>query len=351
MRRQVNPRTPSVKILLDFFYHAIHSKHVKPTTLLAYRSHLKWYIHSSFHCILDSILISRFISGVQNVHFSPLPKPRTTWDVNQVLDHLASLPDNRVLSLMQLSVKLVMLLLISTFRRKCELHSLHLQHKWYFPNQILFALVRPPKPGVCILHSNRHFGYFPVTMFPDNYKLCPVRTLNDYIYRTARLRNDGYLLITTQHPFKPISSMTLRRWILSGLKDAGIDVSAFSMPAYSTRHAASSKAFMAGVQLDAVLKHAGWASVSTFVTHYNLPIVTNNPVQGQGSMISHMLKLRPNAMSTLSSRLKAKNLHPAAAALLSKANIVREKRLARQVLTLRNSDLPNSSVTLNLRNV
>ena len=78
--------------------------------------------------------------------------------------------------------------------------------------------------------------------------------------------------------------MTVRRWILTGLFQAGIDVTKYS--ARTTRHASSSRAVFAGVNVDSVLQCAGWYNISSFVTHYNLPIEQKPP----GKVVSYWEK-------------------------------------------------------------
>ena len=345
-----------MKIVLDFFYYKLHYSKVSPSTLSSYRSILKWYVHSSFFPILDHILVSRFISGAHALHFKPFPRPRTIWDVNQVLDYFRNQPDNTKLSLMQLSVKLVLLLLLSSFRRKSELLALHLDHKFFFPGKVLFALINPPKTKIDALRRARHLAYFPVTAFSAEPDLCPLNTLNHYLKRTASIRSTRFLLIQTQNPFSNISGMTLRRWILSGLKSAGIDVSQYTSAAYSTRHAASSKAFMAGVQLDVLLKKAGWSNVSTFVSHYNLPVVSNDVPDNTNSVFDKFLK-QPTAFSSPSSahirrqfrfsKLQtskkqirgAVNSRIAANRLLAKARALQVKNFSRASQVINQTDL------------
>ena len=98
-------------------------------------------------------------------------------------------------------------------------------------------------------------------------------TLQIYLKRMSVLRmpSTKKLFITTQHPFHPVACMTLRHWILTCLFDAGIDISKYA--AKTTRHAASLKAFFAGVSIDTVMLRAGWNNASSFVIHYNLPVV------------------------------------------------------------------------------
>ena len=56
------------------------------------------------------------------------------------------------------------------------------------------------------------------------------------------------------------------------MTSAGINISKYT--SNTTRHASSSKAYYAGVNVDQVMLRAGWTNVSSFVTHYNLPIAT-----------------------------------------------------------------------------
>ena len=68
--------------------------------------------------------------------------------------------------------------------------------------------------------------------------------------------------------------MMMQRWFLTGLLDAGVDISKYT--AKTTHHVSSSKAFFAGVSIDTVMLCTGWSNVSLFVTHYNLPVICKN---------------------------------------------------------------------------
>ena len=93
-----------------------------------------------------------------------------------------------------------------------------------------------------------------------------------YVYLTDSLRNNankGKLFIGLKRPHKPVSSMTIGRWIKLSLSEAGIDTAKFST--HSTRSAASSKAAK-GVPIDQILEKALWASESTFQRFYKRSI-------------------------------------------------------------------------------
>ena len=61
---------------------------------------------------------------------------------------------------------------------------------------------------------------------------------------------------------------------MTGLFDAGVDINKYA--AKTTHHAASSKAFFAGVSIDTVMLRARWTNVYSFVIHYNLPVVSKD---------------------------------------------------------------------------
>ena len=152
-----------------------------------------------------------------------------------------------------------------------------------------------------------------------------VLALQAYIRKTSVLRSTRKVFITTQSPFRPIASMTLRRWILASLTDAGIDISKYA--ASTTRHASSSKAYYAGINIDAVMLRAGWTNVSSFITHYNLPIVqTSSSIKACQSMHAcASVRQRPSRLLTTGSKCQsAKNIR--ASQLLMSAQKNRHKK-------------------------
>ena len=148
---------------------------------------------------------------------------------------------------------------------------------YYFePNAMVFPLLMYPKTYT-ISSKNDELRYIIVKKFAENVNICPLAAISHYIRRTSPFRDSQSLFITTQSPYRAASAMTVRRWILSGLHQAGIDVQKYS--ASSTRHASSSKAFFVGVAVDDVMRRAGWTNVSSFILHYNLPITQDDAVK------------------------------------------------------------------------
>ena len=67
-------------------------------------------------------------------------------------------------------------------------------------------------------------------------------------------------------PHKPVSASTVGRWIKETLKAAGINTATYK--AHSTRSASTSKAALAGIPTDAILKFADWSNAQTFRRFY-----------------------------------------------------------------------------------
>ena len=95
--------------------------------------------------------------------------------------------------------------------------------------------------------------------YPDNRSLCIVRTLEEYMHRTAawrQINGCSQLLLSHIRPHKEVSVSTVSIWVKTTLSLAGIDISQFK--AHSTWSASSSKAFSSGLSLDDVLKRGNW---------------------------------------------------------------------------------------------
>ena len=98
------------------------------------------------------------------------------------------------------------------------------------------------------------------------------RTLEYYLERTLPVRAVEHtaFLLSYVTPFAPVGSSTVGCWIKNLLDQSGVDTSFFKT--HSTRAASASKANQT-VRIDAVLKHIGWSTESTFRKFYQKPIV------------------------------------------------------------------------------
>ena len=216
-------------------------------------------------------MVKRLLKGVARLR-PPVPRYTAIWDVGVVLKFLRELGPVEILSLADLTLKLVMLVALVTAQRTQCLHLMDLGHVKRDDHGFQFAIVDAIK-------TTRGGTKQPVLMlrrYPTDPRLCVVVTLDEYLARTEPLRGaHTRLFLSTQKPHLPVHKDTIARWIRTSLDRAGIDTSQFK--AHSTRAAASSAAALSGtVPIQDILTAAGWSNSRTFATFYNKPVMHNN---------------------------------------------------------------------------
>ena len=113
----------------------------------------------------------------------------------------------------------------------------------------------------------KHQAPLELLHYPEEPKLCIVKTLSHYLERTKVLRGEHSALFISFHkPHNPVSKDTIARWVKATLSDAGIDTDIFS--ADSCRAASTSATKQAGMNLSEIIKSAGWSNERTFAKHY-----------------------------------------------------------------------------------
>ena len=227
----------------------------------------------------------------------PTPRLSSTWDVKCLLEFLATLDPPADLTVKILSFKLAALLALTSSARAHELIKLDLDFVSIKGDSWEFSLAehtRVSRPG----HPARKI-YLPA--FPDNPRICVVKTLQEYRSRTETRRQSSRLLISFVRPFKPISSQTMSRWLRKAMQLAGIDC---HFTGHSTRSASTSAATRAGVPLDNILVAADWSFSETLKRFYLrspehtyirgvlLPIFLG-PIFPNGSQCSPLGKIGP----------------------------------------------------------
>jgi site-specific recombinase XerD len=207
----------------------------------------------------------RFMRGIFKLR-KPVPKYKSTWDVNQVLTVLKSW-DNESCSLKTLSLKTVMLVALSTGQRTQTLSELKLSQLSFSNHKLVFTFDTPLKttrPG--------HDYVMELSTFSDS-TLCPVTAVKEYMARTETVRGDvDHLFLSFQKPHGKVTSQTIARWLSLSLRQAGI-MDLFT--AHSTRSASSSKA-ASKTDINLVLKVGGWSNAKTFAHFYNRSIASDN---------------------------------------------------------------------------
>ena len=201
-------------------------------------------------------LVSRLIKGVFKRRPS-LPKYTVIYDTNIVLCYMKSLPPNAQLLLEMLTKKLCMLLCLLSGQRGQTITYLNLDFMHKDDTSYTFYIPKVLKTTTINFHQE------PLVFeaFPHDDTLCIIKCLEEYINRTALIREnacegDKQLLLSFSYPHKPVKSATIARYIKMFLGMAGIDLTVFS--AHSTRSAATIKANNLGLSIKDIKKAAGW---------------------------------------------------------------------------------------------
>nr|CAI5817384.1 unnamed protein product [Callosobruchus analis] len=211
--------------------------------------------------------LSRFMKGISNMRPS-LPRYNYTWDPQQVLEYLRHLGENSQLSLKELSGKVATLLALLTGNRIQTIALIRVSN------------INESKDGIQILITekiktsgrNRVQPCLQLPYYKNDARLCPVLNLKCYITMTQSLRDgEDFVFISHQRPYRRVTKNSISRWIKDTLRKAGINTEIFKP--HSTRHAATSAALKKGVQVETILKAAGWTQANTFARFYHRRVV------------------------------------------------------------------------------
>ena len=214
----------------------------------------------------DNVYVKQFVKGIKAIRPAE-PRYLTTWDPDIVLNmfKLDEWNPPQDLSLMQLSVKTVMLILLATYQRGQIIIALNLDRMCKTENEFRFKVLKSDlKQG-----SSGNFVAQPIVFEKrlDFVEHCIYDHLNVYISKTAAWRGEvKQLFLTTRKPFRAVSRDSVSHWIKAAMREAKIDISMFAPG--STRGASSSGAFLSGVPIEEICRKAGWSQASTFVKWY-----------------------------------------------------------------------------------
>lgn len=256
------------EIVVDYLA-SLHKKGLAYRTINLHRSAISYFTSSLNKASLGSLpLVTKFMKGSFNLK-PPLPRYTSTWDPTIVLNYLDNLEHNDMLTLEQLTKKLVCLLALCKASRSSDLCALDLTGYRETQSGVVFSHVHLRKTSKINFLPE---SYYP--KYPDNRKLCVVDAIKMYIEKTAELRKSPRFLIATRKPYKSVSSKTVARWILDFMGKSGVNVSLFK--SHSIRSASTSLAYQRGVSLSDIQKSADWGSTHTFFKFYLRPTDTGS---------------------------------------------------------------------------
>ncbi len=262
IKRQKCPFSAPVNDILAFLAEQFNNRHLAYRTIAVYKACI-----SQLHDPIEGRqvgtlpLVSRFMKGIFELR-PPQPKLCSIWPVSKVLSHFAELEPLDSLSLKALTLKLIILLALTSAARAHELAALNLTSALIKQDTCEVTIpihVKNARPN----HPPRRMVF---TKYNENSAICVVRCLNHYLTRTKDLRRGNHLLISYVKPHQEIGSQTVSRWLCAAIQQAGVEM---SFKGHSTRAAATSKAADSGIPLELVLEAADWSSAGTFEKHYH----------------------------------------------------------------------------------
>ena len=140
-----------------------------------------------------------------------------------MLDYFKQLKDNKELSLKELSLKATTLVALVSAQRVQSLQKLDLDCMTQENDKITFKFNLLKQ-----IRSSVKSPIMELCAYPENSKICVVKTLSHYLERTQLFREqETKLFWTYQKPRHAVSASTISRWIKCMLKQAGIDTSKF----------------------------------------------------------------------------------------------------------------------------
>ena len=209
------------------------------------------------------VSIKRFLKGVFELRPS-MPRYEHIWDVDIVLDFLRNYYPYEGMPLSILTMKLVMLLALTTAQRVQTLHSLNLENVEFQEDLVIIPISDFLKQTSV---RNRKFALY-LHAYKADTAICVVEILKEYINRTRNIRGkENYLLISFLKPYRRVGKQTISRWLRKVMFEAGIDTEVYK--SHSTRSASVSKARSKFVPADFILKVAGWTSSHCFKKFYD----------------------------------------------------------------------------------
>ncbi|KAJ8984066.1 hypothetical protein NQ317_006564 [Molorchus minor] len=209
-----------------------------------------------------SDIIDRFMKGVFKMKPS-YPKYENIWDPLPVLVFIEKLYPLENLPLEKLTTKVVLLIALCSAQRCQTLSKIRISN--IIKNEIGIDIIITD-----IIKTSAPKRQQPRLIFPfykEKPQLCTASTIIHYIESTKSLRNGEDFF----KPHRPANPQTISKWIKKGLNSSGINTETYT--GHSTRHAASSAALRAGINISNIKVAAGWSEKSNaFLKFYNRPL-------------------------------------------------------------------------------
>ena len=182
------------------------------------------------------------------------------------------LPPNDLLSTKMLTLKLTVLLTLTSASRYSEINNLDINYLAKSESKYYFNISKPTKAS----KPGKPLPILEFQWFESEPNICVAKALEAYIKLSKQWREGTQktqLLLNYTKPHSPVKACTLSNWIWEVLKYAGVDIKTFK--SHLVRSASTSKAKSLGVSTKQNLKRGRRSSKSTWQKFYNKEIVSH----------------------------------------------------------------------------
>jgi integrase len=240
--------------VLSFIQEAVDKHRARSTIRAVHAALLHFFTLFQKEAIVNSPIVTLHVQGAQRL--APVSEQVPfVWDPEIPLQYLKSKPFPTLFR--AAGKEALLLLLLSTGIRVSD------------ANRLAKKMVKTGDVWAIPYLEPRKTGPSPpqlVHAYADA-RLCPVRALQRYLALANPVRkpNQPFLFISSKGTRANVD--TLRKWVTELLEAAGINATAGSC-----RSAATSAAISRNMDVDKILKSAGWAQESTFRRFYQRAI-------------------------------------------------------------------------------
>ena len=284
-KQKIDSIHPSVANFANFLYMLHKEKKLSYVTIAGYKSAIvhtiSLYRGVSQPSFASSVVITNLMDSFKRQapsRFIRLPR----WDLFLVLSFLRDKYEPLIgLSLQSLTFKTVFLLTLALADRISGIHAISgLSHDIEFDDSGV-TLHYVPEFRAKSRPSNVPHTPFRVPRLTnilnpddDDFRLCPVRCLKEYLKRTSvHRRGQRRLFVSVNVKYlSDIRKTTISRWLIQTVKNAylhaGKNLPSDPIKAHEIRAVSTSLALAKGSTVQSILKAAAWKNVSTFIDFY-----------------------------------------------------------------------------------
>lgn len=182
----VHPRTPSLIEIMRFLTCLKCDQHLSYSAINSTRSALSAYVQKiGGHQVGSHPEVVRHVKGLAKM-FPAKPVISTTWDVNTVFILLKTWHPPEEISLLKLSYKTVMLLVLVLAQRAQTIALMKMSARVWLEERVLIQMKEMLKHN----RAGQPLEVFQISRFNKDKRLCPVRYLKAYL-KATKIRRGG----------------------------------------------------------------------------------------------------------------------------------------------------------------